>query len=211
LVVGGTMPFFAATVGRSRMSPLATPTRLAITLGWQVCMLALAASALAFDAKVPAAIGLAGYSAGIVGVLAWLPRPTGRQLRWAGPRLVALWAGGIWWVVAVAATSVDVASGRAAFAERWLFVLVIAAYGQVLWGSLAYLLPMLRGGGHERLGEGFATTRSWVGLAAVNVAGVAIAGSWVPVAAIAVVVWLLDSAWRAVRVGTARAARPTEE
>jgi nitrite reductase (NO-forming) len=211
LVVGGTMPFFAATVGRSKMASHATPTRLALALCWQASMLAVTVAALAAGAGTVAAVGLAGYAAGILSVLESLPRPTRRQLRWAGPRLVALWAGGLWWAIAVAATAVDVASGRGAFAGRWLTVLVIAGYGQILWGSLAYLLPMLRGGGHERLAEGFATTRSWLGLAAANAAGLSAAGSLpMPVTAAAVGVWVLDSGWRAARVGTTRAARPTE-
>src|SRR3546814_14742063 len=60
---------------------------------------------------------------------------------------------------------------------RWLLVLVVAGYGQILWGSLAYVVPMLRGGGHERLGEGFAVTRSWLGLGAAHAAGIALARS----------------------------------
>jgi hypothetical protein len=74
--------------------------------------------------------------------------------------------------------------------------LVVAAYGQIVWGSLAYLLPVLRGGGHERLGEGFATTRSWIGLVAVNLAGAALVADHPGVARVAVVVWLVDAALR---------------
>ncbi len=211
LVVGGTLPFFAATVVRARMNPLVSPTRLALTLCWQIVVLAVAVAALASDNGSLAAVGLGGYVVGIVAVLVWMPRPTRRQLRWAGPRLVALWAGGAWWAVAVAATAVDAAADRAVFEGRWLSVLVIAGYVQILWGSLAYLLPMLRGGGPERLGQGFASTRSWPALVAVNVAGAAMACSWTSVAAVAITVWALDSAWRAVRVGTAHVARPIEE
>jgi nitrite reductase (NO-forming) len=209
LVVGGTMPFFAATVGRARMSPKATPRRLALTLAWQVAAVASAAVLLVGELAVPAAVALVGYAAGIVATLATLPRPTRRQLAWSGPRLIALWAGGAWWAIAVAATAADVAADRTVFGGRWLLVLVLAGFAQILWGSLAYLLPMLRGGGHERLGQGFAATRSWVGLAAANVAGVTAALA-LPGAttAAAVAVWLLDAAWRAARVGTARAPRP---
>lgn len=212
LVVGGTMPFFAATVGRTRMSPHAGAKRLAATVCWQVCMLALAVGSLLAGLGLPLVIGLGGYALGILVTLAWLPRPTGRQLRWAGPRLYALWVGGLWWAAAVAATAVDVAAGRGAFGGRWLLVLVVAGYAQILWGSLAYLLPMLRGGGGKRLGEGFATTRSWVGLVAANVAGASLAlalPAVVPAAAVGV--WVIDSAWRAAVVGTSRAARPAED
>jgi nitrite reductase (NO-forming) len=208
LVVGGTMPFFAATVGRSRMAPHAGARRLAFSLCWQVAALVTAAGGLAAGAERVAAAGLGAYAAGIGGVLWLLPRPTRRQLRWAGPRLVGLWAGAGWWAVAVVASAVDVAREDAVLGGRWLVVVVVAGYAQIVWGSLAYLLPMLRGGGHERLGEGFAATRSWVGLAAANTAGVASALALRPVVGVAVAVWVLDSAWRAGRVAAGSRVRP---
>src|SRR5690606_26298456 len=147
-----------------------------------------------------AAAGLAGYAAGVLAVLETLPRPTRRQLQWAGPRLVALWAGGAWWALAVAASAADAAAGRLVLTDRWLLVLVVAGYAQILWGSLSYRLPVLRGGGHVLLSEGFATTRSWLGLAATNAAGVAAAVDGPDeVVAASAAVWVLDSAWRAAR------------
>jgi nitrite reductase (NO-forming) len=212
LVVGGTMPFFASTVGRSRMAPHANRHRLFVSLCWQAATLLIAVLAMSADAPVLASIGLGGYALGVLAMLESLPRPTRRQLHWAGPRLLALWAGGLWWASAVGATAVDVTAGRVVFGDRWLVVLVVAGYAQILWGSLAYLLPMLRGGGHERLAEGFASTRSWLGFAAANVAGACVATAQpARVSAAAIAVWVFDSAWRAARVGTNRAARPTEE
>jgi nitrite reductase (NO-forming) len=211
LVVAGTLPFFAATVGRSRMAPHATARRVTIVVAWQATILAVAVAGLVGGAEVPAAAALAAYACGIGGVLWLAPRPTRRQLRWAGPRLLALWAGAAWWAIAVAVAAVEVAGDGVPFRGEWLSVLVVAAYGQILWGSLAYLLPMLRDGGHERLGEDFTTTRSWVGFVAVNVAGVAFAASASALAAVAVAVWVLDAGVRAARVGFAgRAARLTE-
>lgn len=207
LVVGGTLPFFAATVGRARMAPHAGPRRLATSLCGQVAALAVAAGGLAADADPVAAAGLGAYAAGIGGVVWLLPRPTRRQLRWAGPRLVGLWAGAGWWAVAVVASAVEVARDDPVLGGRWLLVLVVAGYAQIVWGSLAYLLPMLRGGGHERLGEGFAATRSWVGLAAANSAGLALALALRPVVGAAIAVWVLDSAWRAARVAARNPAR----
>ena len=90
---------------------------------------------------------------------------------------------------------------------RWLVVLAIAGYGQILWGSLAYLLPMLRGGGPERLAEGFAATRSWFGLAAIEGAGLAIAVGSPAAAGIGMAVATIDATWRAARVGTRPAPR----
>lgn len=209
LTIGGTLPFFASTVGRSRMAGRATPLRLEITLGWQVAMVAVIAGSLAADAGTLAALGCFGYAAGVVAVLVWMPPPTRRQLTWAGPRLVAMWVGAGWWAAAVVATGVDAAAGRIVLDGGWLAALVVAGYAQIVWGSLAYLLPMLRGGGPERLSAGFATTRSWAGLAALNIAGIAFVASWNAVAIAAVAVWGVDTAVRAARVGVTRHERPT--
>lgn len=205
LVVVGTMPFFAATVGRSRMARHATPSRLIVVSCWQATMVVVAVSGLWTGGETVAAVGLGGYATGVLVTLGHLPRLTRRQLQWAGPRLLAMWAGGIWWTISVAATAVDAASGRYVFGDRWLVALVVAGYAQILWGSLAYLLPMLRGGGHERLTEGFTATRSWVGLAAANAAGIgSFTPAWRAVTGVAIAVWVVDSAWRAVRVGLSR-------
>ena len=211
LTIGGTLPFFAATVGRSKMARHTTPRRLAVTLAWQVAMVAAAVISLALDVATVPSVTLVGYAVGILVILAWMPRPTRRQWTWAGPRLVALWLGGFWWCAAVVATAVDAATGTAVLDGRWLVVMVLAGYGQIAWGSLAYLLPMLRGGGPDQLSDGFATTRSWPGLVAINVAGVAVAVAVTPVAVAAVAVWLLDAAVRAARVGTRRAERQATE
>ena len=210
LVVGGTLPFFAATVGRSRMAPHATATRLFGAVGWQTAAVTTAVLGLVTGADRVAAGGLTAYAVGIGAALWLLPRPTRRQLRWAGPRLVALWAGGLWWAVAVAATSVEIAGGDGAvFGGRWLLVLAVGGYAQILWGSVAYLLPMLRGGGHEQLGRSFAAMRSWIGLAAANLAAIALALDVHLLAAAGVGVWVLDTAVRTVRVGLGARAAPT--
>lgn len=211
LTIGGTLPYFASTVGRSKMNPRTTDRRLLATLAWQCTMVMVAATGSAVDERFLAAAGLAGYAVGLFGVVMWMPSITRRQFEWAGPRLLALWAGCGWWVVAVSATAIGIGSGEPAFADRWVLVLVIAGYGQVMWGSLAYLLPMLRGGGHELLGRGFSTTRSWLGLIAANIAGLAMAVSAMPVASVAVAIWVIDAAARASKVGTTKADRPDEE
>ncbi len=198
IVVSSTLPFFAATVGRSKMAAVATPRRLVAALAGQAVALTLAVVGLLTAVAAVAAVGLALYAAGLVVVMALLPRPTRRQLRWAGPRLVGLWVGTAWWAVAVAVAAAQVAVGRSPFSDPWTVVLVVAGYGQVAWGSLAYLLPVLRGGGHERLSAGFALTRSWPGLVAVNVVGVALVAGLAPVAAVALALWCLDAAARAV-------------
>lgn len=201
LVVGGTMPYFVATVGRTRMAPHASARRLTLSICWLGTSVLVAAVGLSSSAPVVAGAALGAYAAGVLAVLESLPRPTRRSLQWAGPRLVAVWAGGLWWSAAVAASAIDATAERIVLGDRWLLVVVVAGYGQILWGSLAYLLPMLRGGGHERLAAGFAATRSWIGLAAANAAGVCAAtGLPAAVTAVPIAVLVLDGAWRVTRV-----------
>ncbi|HEX6421617.1 MAG TPA: hypothetical protein VFZ77_24145, partial [Acidimicrobiales bacterium] len=197
LVIGGTLPSFAATVGRTRMAPWATAARHRALLAWQVAALATAVAGSVARAPALAAAGLGAYAAGLLATAALLPRPGARKVVWAGPRLAGLWAGVAWWVAACAAAAVTVARDGTPLAGRWLLVLAVAGYGQILWASLAYLAPMLRGGGHERLSAGFATTRSWPGFAAANAAGVGLALGAGVIVPVAVAVWVLDAAWRA--------------
>ena len=59
---------------------------------------------------------------------------------------------------------------------------------------------VLRGGGPDQLGGGFAITRSWFGLACGNVATVGFAVDLPAVAVAGIVVWTLDTGVRALRV-----------
>ncbi len=204
VVIVGTLPFFAATVGRSKMSSRARPRRLGALVAVQVTATALAATALATTMRGLAAFALGVYAAGVVGTLAFVPRPTRRQLRWAGPRVIALWAGCAWWALAVGAMARAVATGHPFGDGSWLAVLVVAGYAQILWGALAYLLPVVRGGGHERLAAGFATTRSWFGLGAANVVNATLALCAPVVAATAVALWAIDTAVRTAAIGSLR-------
>jgi len=199
LIIGGTLPTFIATVGRTKMSSRSTDAVLRTLLVVKVVAVGASAFGLWAGREDVAAAGLALYAAGVVVLATRLPAPSKRSIEWAGPRLLALWCGMAWWAVAVASAAIAVDRHDAPFAHRWTSIIVVVAYGQILWGSLAYLLPVLRGGGHERLGRGFAALRSWVGLFAVNVAGVAWWLDVSAVASVAVAVWLADAAVRAVR------------
>jgi nitrite reductase (NO-forming) len=200
LVVGGTLPFFAATVGRSRMAPHTTPRRLLATTTALALALVVAALGLVAERDDLVQVGLLAYAAAVLAVVSALPRPTRRQLRWAGPRLLGLWAGALWWVTATVALALDVPAAALPLSGPWVTVLVVAGYLQILWGSLAYLVPMMRGGGHERLGAGFATTRSWLGLAAANLAGAGFALELEVLSTAALAVWGADTAVRLVLV-----------
>jgi hypothetical protein len=199
-VIGGTMPFFVATEARTRMSPRATDQRLTGLLLWQVAAIALAAGGLAWSRSPLAATGLAAYAIGLVGLITLLPTLRAKQFRWAGPRLAQLLAGLAWWVGVVVAGAIAAARGDAPFSGAALVILAVIGYGQVLWASLAYLLPVLRAGGYQRLSAGFATMRSWPALVAANLAGVALVLGAAPVAAVLVGAWVVDAAWRIVRL-----------
>ena len=85
-----------------------------------------------------------------------------------------------------------------------LAALAVGGIAQVLVASLAYLGPMLRAGGHERLSAGFATTRSWTSLLVGNLAAVAILVEADPVAAALIAAWALELALRASALRIAR-------
>jgi nitrite reductase (NO-forming) len=201
ITIAGTLPFFAATQVRMRTAAAATPARLRA----QVVLLG-AATVVAATGELLArpgisGAGLLGYAAGLAVVATSLPRPGRKQLRWAGPRLFQLAAGATWWLVTVVLLGLtrlglDVAEAPV------LRALVVGGLAQVLVASLAYLGPVLRGGGHERLGAGFATTGSWPGLALANVAAAALLVEADPVAVAAAVGWAVDTGWRATRLLT---------
>ena len=211
MVVGTTLPFFGSTVGRSKMSHRVTNARLGVVFAAQWGAAVLAAVGILAENRNATLVGLGAYGYGILVILVFMPKMTQRQFKWAGPRMLALWVGALWWCVGVLASAYEVAvDDRLPFTGRWLLVVVVGGYVQVVWGALAYLLPMLRGGGHENLSRGFATTRSWVGFGAVNVAGLALALALNRLAAIDLVVLVGDTAWRLGRVGLRRLPRPSE-
>lgn len=209
LVIAGTLPFFTATQARQKMSSRATPRRLHTALG------VLAAGVLVAGcgelAHHPAAVGiaLAGYLVGLVYLVSLLPRPGAKQLRWAGPRLVQLGLGVAWWAATVAVAAGRSLTGRAPFPEWLVVALVIGGFVQILVASLAYLAPVLRGGGHQQLTAGFRATRSWLSVLAANAAGLAWIGGNHRVAEIGVAVVAVDVAARAVLL--ARSAPTTSE
>lgn len=197
LVIASTLPFFVATQARTKMAPRATPVALRTMVGG----LAVAVSAVGLGHLLewrPLAVsGYGLYLASLGGLVALCPRLGRRQLSWAGPRLVMMGVGLAWWAGSVAALGLATVRDRP-LPEATLVVLVVGGYAQILIGSLAYLGPVLRAGGHERLTAGFRLTRSWTVLVTVNLAAVAFAIGAIAVAAVVLAVALAEVAARAV-------------
>jgi nitrite reductase (NO-forming) len=193
IVVAGSLPSFTATTAKVRVSVRASARRQRV----QAAVLAAGTAVGAFGSltgtSLLVTVGLLTYAGGLVGVARLLPGIGMKQVRWAGPRLLQVLAGLAWLTGAVA-----VAGALDGLTGDLVLVLVVGGFGQVVAGALAYLGPVLRGGGHERLAEGFRRTRSWPGLVAGNVAAVAAALGAGPVLRIAVVAWAADLGVRGV-------------
>lgn len=196
LVIAGTLPYFSATVARRKMSPRATPVVVRII----VATLAVATVASAVGRwraqALTTSAGLVAYAVGLTVVAAILPVYGRRQLEWAGPRLIQLVAGIAWWSVSAIVMAFVV--HRGGDERNVLTALVVGGFAQILVASLAYLGPVLRGGGHESLTAGFAITRSWVSLVAGNAAAVGAMVDLPWLLAGALVVWVVDVSARGV-------------
>jgi hypothetical protein len=197
LVIVATLPSFAATQARMKMSSRANNPAQDALLAWLSTAIAIAAVGFLSGRPAVAAAGLGAYAVGLVGLVALLPAVRVKQLRWAGSRLLQLGAGLGWWAGATLAAAWQAASGDRVFTRPVVGVLVVGGYAQILAAALAYLGPVLRGGGHRRLTDGFRITRSWPGLIAANGAAVAIAVSAHDVVVVALSAWLFDTVVRA--------------
>jgi nitrite reductase (NO-forming) len=202
LVVAATLPYFTATQVRAKMSRRATPARIRLALGVLVLATAVAAIARVTDRPWLVAVALGGYALGLLGITTLLPIHGFGWLQWGGPRVVQLLLGVAWWVSMTVALAVAIARGSSDRAV--LQALVIGGFAQILVASLAYLGPVLRGGGHRRLTAGFAITRSWPSVAAGNAAAVAALAGQRSILLVATVVWVIDIVVRAVLLATAR-------
>lgn len=82
----------------------------------------------------------------------------------------------------------------------WNAAVIVAGVGQVLLGSLAYLLPVLAGG--PSLGRTLerAVNRWWVPLISANAAGVGLVLGATSLAVVGIFVWLADFGYRLARL-----------
>ncbi len=212
LIIAATLPYFVATQARMKMSPRATPWQIRITTAAIALGTATAVIGHAVSNSATTAVGYGAYAAALMWLATLLPRVRRRQLDWAGPRLVQLGVGLLWWFAMTALLAVESLANQP---DRTNVVraIVIGGYGQILASSLAYLGPVLRNGGHKQLSDGFAITRSWVSLVAGNIAGVGALIGHGPTLTISLVVWVLDVAWRSLRltIGTSAQSRSRKE
>jgi nitrite reductase (NO-forming) len=201
IVIAATVPWFVATQARTRMTKRARKRALRASTAWLAGSTVAAGLGLLLEDRVVAGTGLTAYACGVAALFALVPRLGRPQLRWAGPRLVQLLAGLLWWVVTVGLLAAGAYRG-AAPSVRTIEALVVGAYAQILVASLAYLAPVLRGGGHVRLGEGFAATRSWPALVLGNLAAVAALAGTTTLMLLLLLLWAADVAWRSVHLHT---------
>jgi hypothetical protein len=98
-------------------------------------------------------------------------------------------------------------SGASPVFGGWAGAAVIAGVGQVLAGSLAYIVPVLLGPPLEAA-KSILTRRRWAPLILLNLGGLALAMGWEWVAVIAVGLWVLDMLFRVVTLVRSRHAEP---
>ncbi len=199
VVIAATLPYFVATQARMKMSRRATPSRLRLVSVWLA--IAVAAIVAGHLGAVPtlSGAGYLAYAIGLCFVVTHLPPVRGRQIRWAGPRLLQLGTGVAWWAggsVALALNEFGASIDRSAT----LGVIAVGGFAQILVASFSYFGPVLRGGGHERLTAGFAVTRSWPSLALGNAAAVSFSLNAPTVSVVIMVVWAMDTVVRAIRL-----------
>lgn len=208
VVVAATLPFFVATQARMKMSRRATSLRLRAVSIWLV--VAVVATVIGHLGAVPelSGTGYMAYAIGLCFVVAHLPPVRGRQIRWAGPRLLQLGTGVAWWAAGSVALALD-EFGASVDRSAVLGVIVVGGFAQIFVASLAYFGPVLRGGGPQCLTAGFAVTRSWLSLAMGNAAAVSLSFNARAAALVAVLVWVLDTVVSALRLFGSRRERST--
>lgn len=191
----GTIPTFLPTVTHHR----AVSGREAI-VAWWLCM--AAGVAMAVGAELGAGwVGAGGIATAVAAALV-LGGILGRL--WAKGRsklqFLQVSVGVVWLIGWTAADGVSlIAQGSFAPFQTSTAAVVLAGVGQVLLGSLAYLVPVLKG---PPLSENFdrLTRHPWIPLGAANLAGIALLAGWNRPAQVLVAIWLVDFLRRLIAV-----------
>lgn len=198
MTVVGTLPTILPTFAHHR----AVSGREAVA-GWWLALVAMAAVVGGVEAGEPmvgAGTLLAGVSLGLIlgGVLVRLGK---RGLK-GGLSYGQVAIGSVWLLAWALVDGVRLlTSGAPDPYPTWNGAVVLAGLGQILFGSLAYLVPVLAGA-PPRLGRNLTrmTERPWLPLLLANLAGVLILTSPGAAAAVAAGLWLADFAIRLVRL-----------
>lgn len=196
IVIAGTLPYFIATQVRSKMSPRATTSLKRITLFILSSAVVIAVNGEILKQAKLVTIGFCTYALGILLVLIMLPINLKNNSRWMEPRILQLMTGIIWWIattITLGISTVELGVNR-----KVLQALVIGGFAQILISSLAYLGPVIRGGGHQLLTAGFAITRSWVSLVLGNIAALLSLFDKDNFLALVLMFWIVDIVVRAI-------------
>lgn len=190
LVVLATLPTFVPATARTKAGRLD-----ARVVGLAAGAVATAVAGLVSEHPLVATAGLVAWVVALGLTVATLPRLGRKQLTWAGPRLWAVGAAVAWMSGSVLLAAARSATGDDPWPTPVLAALAVGGVLQLVWAALSYLVPVLVGGGHERLTASFAATRSPLGLAAANLTALALALAS-PLAVVTGVAWALDAARR---------------
>jgi nitrite reductase (NO-forming) len=202
LVIVATLPYFAATQLRMKMSPAATPAAVSRLVAGAAAAVAVGGVGALCGSGPAVAVGMGLYAVVLLESVRLAPSPGRKQLRWAGPRIAQLGAGLVWWLagtVWVAIASV----GGTVVPEGAVVAVLLGGYGQIVAASLAYVVPVVLAEGHGALATGFATMASWPALVLAQVAIVAALAGSTTLAWVAGGLWLGDLGLRAARVAVA--------
>ncbi|MEX1037551.1 MAG: hypothetical protein WDZ96_01690 [Acidimicrobiia bacterium] len=189
----GTIPTFLPTVAHHR----AVSGREAL-VGWWMCI----AAALAMAAGLFGPNWLVGAGTLVTG-LAGLIILSGIEFRlwkkgWRKVPFLQVSAGMVWLIAWTVGDGVNLMTGGAAIPfSGWTAAAVVAGVGQVLAGSLAYLVPVLIGTpltpSMDRM-----TRNPLIPLLSANLTGFSLAAGWEEVAVLSGAVWAIDLAIRLV-------------
>jgi hypothetical protein len=112
--------------------------------------------------------------------------------------------GVIWLIVWAIVDGIGILqSGTSPIFGGWAAAAVVAGVGQVLAGSLAYIVPVLLGPPLEPTSS-ILTRHRWIPLTLINGAGIGLAAGLGQVAAAAIGLWVVDILFRVTALARAR-------
>jgi nitrite reductase (NO-forming) len=199
LTIVGTLPTFLPTTAHHR----AVSGREAIVAWWLVLGgVVVMTSALWAPPEMVGAANLAiaaAAAAVLAGILMRLWRKGIEKLPF-----VQVSIGVIWLIVWAIVDGIGILqSGTSPIFGGWAAAAVVAGVGQVLAGSLAYIVPVLLGPPLEPTSS-ILTRHRWIPLTLINGAGVGLAAGLGQVAAAAIGLWVVDILFRVTALARAR-------